>query len=88
MGTLHFVDSGDEVEIPEGEPIRPACKDHGVVFGCENGECGTCLIHVVEGKDQLQPPNDKELDFFGEPELETRLSCQACMGKGRVSIYQ
>ncbi len=88
MAVIHFVDSNENVELPDGSPIKEVCQSHGVVFGCEEGNCGTCLCTLAEGKDNMEPLNEKEREFFGETDGEQRLACQARIRSGRISLYQ
>ena len=58
-----------------------------MVFGCGAGVCGTCLMNVLEGKDNLSKPTDQEKDslkmFNAKP--NQRLACQ-CKVMGDVKI--
>ena len=82
MATLRFSHSGEEVEVEDGATIQEACEEAGVPFACTEGVCGTCVVEVVEGKDNLSPMTQEEIDFLGEePELCERLACQ-CRIKG------
>ena len=56
-----------------------------LVFGCFSGRCGSCLIEVKEGIENLSPRTDLEDAFFemtGDPE-SCRLACQ-CQITGNV----
>ena len=51
--------------------------------------CTTCHVIVREGYDALDPPTDKEDDLLDKAwglELTSRLSCQARMKDGPVSV--
>jgi ferredoxin len=85
MGKLIFEDTGDEFEIKEGEPIAAACEEAGVPFACTEGVCGTCVIVVKEGMENLTPFTQEEEDFLGETENE-RLACQCKLRCGCVKI--
>lgn len=74
-----------QVSIPDNTPIRDACEKEGVPMGCSEGICGMCVIEVVSGMENLNPPNDAEKDFFGEIENE-RLACQCMIKSGVVKI--
>ena len=85
MGKLVF-NGEDAVEVPEGEAIKPACEEAGIPFACEEGLCGTCVIEVEGGMDQLSDYTQEERDFLGDQGCE-RLACQCKMkGKGTVRI--
>lgn len=85
MGKLILIDSQDEYEIGEGEPIAEACEEAGVPFACTEGVCGTCVIEVKEGMENLTPFTQEESDFLGEMGTE-RLACQCKMKSGVVKI--
>lgn len=85
MGKLIFADTGDEFEIAEGEPIAPCCEEAGVPFACTEGVCGTCVIEVQEGMENLSDYSQEERDFLGEMGKE-RLACQCKMKNGITKI--
>lgn len=85
MGKLVFVDSQDEYEIPENEPIASVCEEAGVPFACTEGVCGTCVIEVKEGMENLTSFTQAEEDFLGSMQNE-RLACQCKMKQGTVKI--
>ena len=85
MGKLIFEHSGEEHEIPDGESIIAVCEEAGVPFACTEGVCGTCVIEVVEGMENLSPFNEAEADFLGELAHE-RLACQCRIKGGCVKI--
>ncbi len=85
MGKLIFSHSGEEAEVEDGEPLHEACEEAGVPFACTEGVCGTCVIEVVEGMENLSPLTQEEKDFLGEQTKE-RLACQCKMKSGKVKI--
>ena len=85
MGKLIFEHSGEEHEVTDGEPIAPVCEEAGVPFACTEGVCGTCVIEVSEGMENLSPFTQEEQDFLGELGHE-RLACQCKMRGGCVKI--
>ena len=85
MAKLVFKHSGEEKELPDGDAIAPVCEEAGLPFACTEGICGTCLIEVTEGMENLSDFTQAELDFLGEPGRE-RLACQCKIKSGRVTI--
>lgn len=85
MGRLVFVDTGDEIEVSDDDKIAAACEDAGVPFACTEGVCGTCVIEVKEGMENLTEFTQEEKDFLGEMGCE-RLACQCRLKKGTVKI--
>jgi len=86
MATLIFDQSGDEIELPDDSPIAEACEEAGVPFACTEGVCGTCVIEIKEGKENLSPPTKEEEDFLGEGTSYERLACQCKIKKGSVRV--
>ena len=76
--------TGEEKEIKDGENIKDACEDMGVPFQCTDGICGTCMIDVVEGEENLSELTEQENDL--ERDREHRLACQCRIKKGIVKI--
>ncbi len=86
MAKLIFDHNEEEIDLPDGAPISEACEDAGVPFACTEGVCGTCVIEVVEGKDNLSDPTQEEEDFLGQGTRDERLACQCKIKCGRVRI--
>ncbi len=85
MGKIIFSHSGEEAEVPDGEGIHEACEEAGVPFACTEGVCGTCVVEVIEGMENLSPPTQEEKDFLGDQTKE-RLACQCKMKGGCVKL--
>ena len=86
MATLVFDQSGEEIDLPDDSPIAEACEEAGVPFACTEGVCGTCVIEIKEGKENLSSPTKEEEDFLGEGTSHERLACQCRIKKGRVRV--
>ncbi len=85
MGKLIFVDTGEEHQIEASEPIAQVCEEAGVPFACTEGVCGTCIIEVTEGMENLSEYTQEEEDFLGDLDNE-RLACQCKLKGGLVKI--
>lgn len=85
MGKLIFEHSGEEQEVADGEPIAQVCEEAGVPFACTEGVCGTCVIEVTQGMENLSPFTQEEKDFLGNSQNE-RLACQCKLRQGCVTI--
>jgi len=70
-------------ELAPGDAILASCEELGVPFGCQAGNCGTCVIVIESGMENLAPKNDLEEDM-GLRDNE-RLACQARIQDGDVS---
>jgi ferredoxin len=86
MAKLIFEHNDEETELTDGSPIAEACEEAGVPFACTEGVCGTCVIEIKEGKDNLTSPTQEEQDFLGEGTCDERLACQCKIQKGTVKI--
>ncbi len=84
MAKLVFNDE-QEVEIEDGSAIKQICEEEGIPFACEEGVCGTCVIEVEEGMENLSDFTEEEEDFLGELDTE-RLACQCKIKGGCVKV--
>ena len=51
----------------------------GMVFGCRDGQCGTCIVEIVQGMEYLNEKSDKEKEIlkkFPGASQKARLACQ------------
>jgi ferredoxin len=85
MARLIFEDTGEEAELETGASIIEVCEKAGVPFACTEGVCGTCVIQVTEGMENLSPFNEAEADFLGDLDDE-RLACQCKILGGCVKV--
>ena len=82
MSKIIFEDSTMDVEPGF---IVEACEEMGIPFGCREGNCGTCEIRVISGKEHLSPYSEAEQEF-GLTDNH-RLACQCVIAKdGCVEI--
>jgi 2Fe-2S ferredoxin len=89
---MHKVTSvADErtVEAEHDEPIEQVCDREllGVPFGCKNAQCGTCVIRIKKGKENLNAMGEQErevLEMLGSVD-DCRLACQ-CKVKGDIEF--
>lgn len=77
---LTFADIGVTVTVPAGTRIIEVSEKvgAGIVYGCRESDCGTCLTEVVQGMENLSEPSHFEratlLDKKAGPNM--RLACQ------------
>jgi ferredoxin len=76
--------NGNEMEVEDNTSIKKPCQDLGVPMGCQNGICGTCIVKVKKGMENLSQRTDSELEM--ELEDDERLACQCKILKGEVEI--
>jgi ferredoxin len=86
MATLQFDHNNEEIQLPDNSPIAEVCEEAGVPFACTEGVCGTCVIEVLEGGDNLTSPTQEEEDFLGSGTCRERLACQCHIKGGKVRI--
>lgn len=85
MAKIIFNDGEEEIEVEDGACIKEACEEAGIPFACEEGICGTCVIEIEEGGENLSEFTQEELDFLGEQDCE-RLACQCKLKCGTVKV--
>jgi ferredoxin len=90
MVKVAFEMDGIATDVQEGEKLVDVARKTGssIPFGCTNGICGTCIVTVIQGKENLNPKDPDEemtLEMFGADKPEHRLACQ-CMINGDVTI--
>ncbi len=85
MAKLIVEDSSEEFEIPDDGLIAEACESAGIPFACTEGVCGTCVIEVKEGMENLSEFTQEEEDFLGDLDTE-RLACQCKIKSGTVKV--
>lgn len=82
---------GVSAECESGAELKDVAQKGGlgIPFGCENGLCGTCLIQINSGMENLSEKTEQEeftLDArMAEPNM--RLACQ-CKVNGDVEFEQ
>ncbi len=93
MPTVEFLDAGKTVDCGQYANLRKVALLHDVevykgldkVANCHgNGICGTCVVEVVEGAENVSPKTLREqFRLKGKP-ANRRLSCQ-CQVLGDVA---
>ena len=86
MAKLVFENTDEEIELEDGSPIQGSCEEAGIPFACTEGVCGTCVIEVVEGNENLSEPTQEERDFLGDDTDRERLACQCRILNNQVKI--
>jgi ferredoxin len=94
MGNITFVKEDKEVVAANGANLRLKAMENGVdiyklmgkMMNCGgNGQCGCCIVEVVEGMENLSPRTDVEKRFLKKKPENYRLACQTLVN-GPVSI--
>ncbi|AFY30978.1 2Fe-2S iron-sulfur cluster-binding protein [Calothrix sp. PCC 7507] len=94
MGNIKFVKENKEIIAADGANLRLKAIQNGIdiytIFGkmtnCGGyGQCGTCIVEVVEGIDNLSPRTDVENKKLKKKPENYRLACQTLVN-GPVSV--
>ena len=87
---LTFADVGLTVNVPAGTRIIEISEKvgSGITYGCREGDCGTCLTHIIDGADHLSEPSALELRVLKEnlAGRDDRLACQCQVLGGIVKV--
>ncbi len=75
-----FKDIGLTVSAPAGTRVIELSEKvgSGIVYGCREGDCGTCLCQVEDGAENLSPPTELEQQLLREhfAGKNQRIACQ------------
>jgi ferredoxin len=80
--TIDFPEtSHPSLTLPEGTTLSRELSvlNSPLLFGCRTGICGTCLVEIVEGFENLTPPKADEaeaLTVYAPKNPRARLACQ------------
>jgi len=78
---LTFSDVDVTVTVPVGVRVIEVSEKvgSGITYGCREGECGTCMMHVEKGRKNLSKPSALEEKVLRENMAgsQFRLACQA-----------
>lgn len=78
---ITFSDIGLTVTVPAGSRVIEISEKvgAGVVYSCREGDCGSCLMKVLEGAENLSEPSVLEQKILRENMVGPpyRLACQA-----------
>jgi ferredoxin len=94
MAVIKFVNENREVIAADGANLRFKALENnidiytlvGKLMNCGGyGQCGTCVVEVVEGEEYLSPKTDVEKRKLKKKPDSYRLACQTLVN-GPVSI--
>ena len=94
MGNIKFVKEDQEVVAANGANLRLKAMENrmdiyklmGKMMNCGgNGQCGFCIVEVVEGMENLSPRTDVENRLLKKKPENYRLACQTLVN-GPVSV--
>jgi len=94
MANIKFVKEDQEVIAADGANLREKALQNkidlytlkGKLMNCGGyGQCGTCVVEVVEGIENLSPRTEVEQRKLKKKPESYRLACQALVN-GSVSV--
>jgi ferredoxin len=94
MGNIKFVKENKEVIAADGANLRLKAMQNnidiykfiGKMTNCGGGgNCGTCIVEIVEGIENLSPRTDTEKRILKKKPENYRLACQTVVN-GAVSV--
>ncbi len=94
MANINFVDENKEVVAADGANLREKALENGIelytfmgkMMNCGGyGQCGTCIVEVVEGMENLSERTDAEKSKLKKKPNSYRLACQTLVN-GSVSV--
>jgi ferredoxin len=85
-----FEDIGVTVTVPAGTRLIEVSEKvgAGITYGCREGECGTCMMKIVAGMENLATPSVLEHQVLSDnlASRANRLACQAQVLGGDVVV--
>lgn len=94
VGNIKFIKENKEVVAADGANLRLKAIQNGIdiykligkMTNCGgSGQCGTCIVEIVEGLENLSPRTDVENRKFKKKPENYRLACQTLVN-GSVSV--
>lgn len=94
MANIHFVDEDQDVIAADGANLRFKALENGIdlytlmgkMMNCGGyGQCGTCIVEISEGMENLSPRTDVEQKKLRKKPDTYRLACQTVVN-GPVSV--
>ncbi|AFZ49290.1 2Fe-2S iron-sulfur cluster-binding protein [Dactylococcopsis salina] len=95
MANIKFIQEDKEVIAADGANLREKALENrvdiytfrGKMLNCGGyGQCGTCVVEVVEGMENLSERTPAEQKKLKKKPDSYRLSCQTIVNHGDVSI--
>lgn len=94
MGNIRFVSENQEIIAADGANLRIKALENqidlytftGKMMNCGGyGQCGTCIVEIVEGIDNLPPRTEAEARILKKKPDSYRLACQTIVN-GPISV--
>jgi ferredoxin len=94
MTSIKFVNENREAIVANGANLRLKAMENGIdlytfvgkMTNCGGyGQCGTCIVEVVEGEENLSPRTEVEDRKLKKKPANYRLACQALVN-GPIAV--
>lgn len=94
MGNIRFVSENKEIIAADGANLRIKALENqidlytftGKMMNCGGyGQCGTCIVEIVEGIENLPPRTEAEARILKKKPDTYRLACQTIVN-GPISV--
>jgi ferredoxin len=76
---ITFEDIQQAVEVPAGTRVIEVSEKigAGIIYGCREGDCGTCMMHVAGGWNNLTEPSvlEEKVPSENMASRHDRLAC-------------
>ncbi len=81
MPKIRFAKSQKEIEVPMGANLFEVLNENGIPVASScggEGVCIRCMVKIIEGKENLSPEEDLEIDMKEIHDVTgpMRMSCQ------------
>jgi ferredoxin len=92
--TITFIKENKEAIVAQGANLREKALENkidiytlkGKLTNCGGyGQCGTCVVEIVEGMENLSPKTDFEQKVLRKKPESFRLACQTLVN-GSISV--
>ncbi len=88
MAVVEVKNDNASVEVADGSLLVELDGKCSILFACRVGSCGSCRVKVLEGSENLEPPNEVEQlglsTFAADP--KDRLMCVCRMKSGKITV--
>jgi len=90
LHTITLTERAEQTQLPDKSKLTDLAEmvEDAIPFSCLSGICGSCVIKVEQGADNLNPAEPPERAFLtslGFAGKEYRLACQ-CQLSGPIAI--
>ena len=88
MAKVKVKNTGEEVDVPDGAQLDVLDGQASILFACKSATCGSCMVKVNKGAENLEEPNEDEkigLQAFSNAPNQ-RLMCQCKIKKGEIEV--